>query len=785
MFLEAESYYLFEEYNEALPLYLEMLKEQPDNAFLNYRAGSCYLNIPGEKNLAIEFLKKAIEDIDNRDRRPTFRTRKAPMDALFNLGYAYHINYQFEKALDMYNEFRNNINNTVYNIDIVNEHIEATKNAIESTKNPVFFLEENLGERINTRFSETNPVVSGNKKILVFTRRLPFYDGVFFSKKTSEGEWSWPMEITPQIVSEGDCYPVSLSYEGDELYLYKSDNLVGNIYVSRLIDGQWTPIKKLNENINTNYWESHASISKDGNTLYFTSNRPGGIGGLDIYYSKRNNLGDWGPAVNMGPNINTPYNEETPFITEDGRTLYFSSYGHYNIGGYDIFYSSLLDNGQWSVPLNAGYGINTPDDDLFFNPVKNRTYAFFSKHDEEGFGNMDIFRYEFFSDSHPRKFLLKGVMERKDGLQTSARARVSLIDPLSGDKKYTVTPDPKTGEYEITIEAGDWKVLFSDEGHDDIIKSLEVPLERPDSEIKSDVLMERTDPVIPGIAEVITDTIILPRETWPEKTLGIEKHQHRILEEKHIKIPMRLEPGTFLEVEKYLDGGLIGTENIDIERRRFVYGYIPEPGENLLKFRYTDPEGEIIEEQVVISFHPPVSEEMLSKVKNGEKRDSLIKILLYAAPGSMQNALAEMEISHPGIASPEHLVEYLHTKQAFRDYDSIFHSAQEFIAALMPHVSENLGKFLSGLIKEDNVPGSVNELISLIIEGSDQYGYLKWEILEVLPKITTTDTTPPGDDQEAPEDRLNFSLWWLIILALLLLTLFYFKGKITKRKHKH
>ena len=149
---------------------------------------------------------------------------------------------------------------------------------------------------------------------------------------------------------------------------------------------------------------------KDGKTLYFTSNRAGGYGGLDIYKSERTRGGDWGPAMNLGPVINSKYNEDTPFITADGNTIYFSSMGHYNMGGYDIFYSTRLDNGQWSKPINAGYPLNTTHDDLFFTPVGDGAYAYYAKYNiDDTYGLMDIYKLEVFTDLHPRKFILNGI----------------------------------------------------------------------------------------------------------------------------------------------------------------------------------------------------------------------------------------------------------------------------------------------------------------------------------------------------------------------------------------
>ncbi len=749
MFLEAEAFHLFEEYNEALPLYLELLKEDPENALLNYRTGTCYLGIPGVKENSIEYLEKATTDMAGRDRRPTFRTRQAPLDALFLLGQAYHINYQFDKALEMYHEFREKLDPSVYDIDIVNENIRATENAIESVENPVFFLEENLGERINTRFSETNPVVSGNKSVLVFTRKLPFYDGVFFSVKDEGEEWSWPMEITPQIGSDGDCYPVSLSYDGKELYFYKLDDLVGNIYVSRYENERWTPIKKLNENINTRHWESHASISKDGKTLYFTSNRPGGYGGLDIYYSEREPGGDWGPAVNMGPVINTPYNEDTPFITEDGATIYFSSYGHYNIGGYDVFYSTRMDDGTWSPPLNAGYRISTPDDDLFFNPVKNGIYAFVSKFCDDGFGGTDLFMYEIFSDTHPRKFQLKGIMGRRDGLQTGVSASISILDKYTGDTIYTTRPSQITGEYEITIEAGDWELIFSEEGHKKEAMPLSLATDHPESEVIVDAYLEKPDPEIPGIEEVITDRIIIPEELLPPKTLRIERHRYEITDEESIRIAMRLERDTHLDVEKYLDGELLDTESIKVGRRQFSYDYTPLPGENILRFIYTDSDGDVITEEVMISFSP-------------------------ALPA---------ETPLEDIMTEQHL-------RILAEQEQKYASPAEFITTMIPHLSTELRTFLQELTDEGRLPSSIAGLIRIIVESSEEYGYDPGEIFRVIVEMDARDEFEPDIDEiddpaddETDEPAGRGIIWWILLLAILILTAYYYKERSYRKRN--
>ena len=148
-------------------------------------------------------------------------------------------------------------------------------------------------------------------------------------------------------------------------------------YVSRFVKYSWTPVEKLNKNINTKYYESHASVSSDGKKLYFTSNREGGQGELDIYVSEKDAAGEWGPAVNLGPTINTTYNEDTPFITDNDSLLYFCSEGHNSIGGYDNYRSRFIGS-HWAIPGNLGYPVNSTDDDKFYQPAENGEYAYYS-----------------------------------------------------------------------------------------------------------------------------------------------------------------------------------------------------------------------------------------------------------------------------------------------------------------------------------------------------------------------------------------------------------------------
>ncbi len=223
---------------------------------------------------------------------------------------------------------------------------------------------------------------------------LKFYNAVMVSRNLN-GKWSTPVNITPDLQSDGDLFISCLSPDGKTLYLSKDDNYNSDIYTSSFDGKSWGPTVKLNKNVNTKNWESHGFVSEDGSQLIFASDRPGGFGGLDLYISKKVN-GDWGPAVNLGPEINTQFNEDRPFLINNGKTLFFSSQGHSTMGGYDIFRSDLQANNIWSQPENLGYPINTPDDNIFFMPIENGKAGYYSLFKEsEGFGKEDIYKITF------------------------------------------------------------------------------------------------------------------------------------------------------------------------------------------------------------------------------------------------------------------------------------------------------------------------------------------------------------------------------------------------------
>ena len=360
IFAQAESYYLYEEFELANQLYL--LLETPDNMNIKYKIGTCYLNIPGEKDKSIPYLEEAVKSAAYNSKINSFKETRAPLDVYFFLAKAYMINNDLEKGLNTLRTFQKLAAETkskggMQNQKFIDQQIQACQMAIKLKDSPVAFTKQSLGSDFSQGSINENPAVSFDGNTIVYTEKRGEVNAIFYSKK-ERGKWQTPIEITSEINAGEDCSSCSLNSDGTELFLYKTDNYDGALYSSKFKDDYWSPIKKLNRNINTKFYESHAAISADGKKLYFTSNRNGGEGNLDIYVSEKDESGEWGPAVNLGPTVNTPYNEDTPFITEDGSTLYFSSEGHSSMGGYDLFKSNYTVSG-WETPENLGYPVNS------------------------------------------------------------------------------------------------------------------------------------------------------------------------------------------------------------------------------------------------------------------------------------------------------------------------------------------------------------------------------------------------------------------------------------------
>ena len=395
-FADAQYYMITEKYEEALKYYMKLLDLDPENCNLHYLTGSCYLNIPGQKTMAIGHFEKATKSITLKYRDGSYREKDAPYETIYNLARAYHINYDFDKAIDHYIEYRNNMYYTDFaDIEYVNKQIAACELAMEMTQQPIDVQFVKL-EDYPVNYSDDNyrGVVSANQSTMLYMSDKPYQNAIHMTQNIN-GTWSEAKLINRELGNVQDCYITSLSTDGTMLFLAKMDPFDSDIYVSHYEDDHWAEIQKLPRHINTVYYESHAYFFPDDSMLYFTSNRKGGYGALDIYACQKIGDHEWDEPENLGSTINTPYNEDTPFLSEDGTMLFFSSQGHVTMGGYDVFVSTLMPDGSWSPPENLGYPVNGPDDEIFYVPLNNGQDALFAMAGREGNEQVGLYNLKY------------------------------------------------------------------------------------------------------------------------------------------------------------------------------------------------------------------------------------------------------------------------------------------------------------------------------------------------------------------------------------------------------
>jgi len=758
LFLDAESWFLFEEYADALPLYLELLEQDPGNDNLNYKIGICLLHDPYQKDKAIQYLLEASENINPSYKENSVKERTAPPDALYYLGNAYLVNELLNHAIESYEEFLQVMDKEVYDEALVKAQIRSCKNAQRLKTMPVDIDLTLLDEIINTRYPDVRPVISGDGSKMAFVTELPFYDGAFYTEKTEEG-WSYPQIITQSLGFDEDIYPVSLSYDGSEMILYYDDDYIGNLYYSRFENGRWLPAVKLGEHICTKYWESHACFSKDGESLYFTSNRKGTYGGLDIYISQKQADGSWGPAQNLGATINSPYNEESPYISEDGQTLYFSSYGHYNMGGYDIFYSKKGSDGTWGEPVNMGYPINTTDNDLHFQPINQGNNAYYSIYSPRGVGQHDIYYVDIYSVNNPRMYYVSGNLGTEDGSMDSTRTSIYVVDADSGDTLAFTRPD-QDGDFGFTLKQGLYELHFAGEGYEELIR----PLRITTTSNKEGIRLE--------------EDITLALKEKPVKVLEGEESRIQLRDQRFegpageiLEVPVRVPRGSTLVLRTYQDSVLVGTETIELDRRRSDLEIIPLPGISEVEISMIDEEGNIHRNRITVvgseaeaaEVEPEVHEQEqeippadpsiespagimaleLAGEATGEDPALLKQELTENSDGALKEELENLDLEQEGINNHQELFEYLYDQADPSSYpknevdamlsDVLSHGDAELLRQLLLENSGGpLNNYLLRLELEDQGITNDGELLRHLEEVAEAEGFTEEDVRRAM-----------------------------------------------------
>lgn len=466
-------------YEGALDDYLSLLEKDPKNEKYNYNIAVCYLNTNINKTKAIPYLEKI-----------TANSQYDP-NAMYLLGRAYDYAYRFDDAIAAYNKFRRFGKGTSENLKDVDRQIQFCINAKELMKFPLDVTYENLGSAINSAYADYYAYVPSDESFIVFNSRRPNggeervkedgnYPASIYFSKVVDGKFSKAKEISSPIAKDrGEQEVIGLTGAGDMMLIYYTNEKgIGDIYsASTDRSRKQVPATKLDENINSAKAEEIAAcVNSEGNVLYFASNREGGIGGTDIYKAQKLPNGKWGVPQNLGPDINTPYDEDFPNISPDGKTFYFSSNGYTSMGGYDIFKAELNnETHQFSNPRNLGYPINTPEDNYNFRIASNGQFGYMSALRPGGRGDLDIYRIRF-NSVEPRYSVIKGNLYSNDSTYKLNYADV-FITVSNSDNKQLVgnyLPNPSTGRYIMVLAPGDYDIEFTATGYETINKKISI-----------------------------------------------------------------------------------------------------------------------------------------------------------------------------------------------------------------------------------------------------------------------------------------------------------------------
>ncbi|HEC43202.1 MAG TPA: hypothetical protein ENI20_10275 [Bacteroides sp.] len=419
-------------YRKAREHYLFAAKYNPDNAELNYKIGVCYV-FADDKYESIKYLTRAF--LANENVAPDIR---------YLAGQAYHLMLEFDEAINQYQKYKESLEpkQLILERQTIDKLIQECENGKELVANPQRVIINNLGDKINSVGDDYNPIFAPNDSAMYFTsrrehsekaKRSPIdnkhYEDVYVASADGE-EWKTARNMgKPVNAMNHNTAAVGLSPNGTELFIYRGYKGGGGIYRSEVKEGKWGSPKNVPSAFRSKNRETSYSPSSDMKTVYFVSdNEKLTTGGKDIFVSKQNAGGKWEDPVNIGSEINTPYNEEAVFISPDGNTLYFSSKGHNTMGGYDVFKSERNDLGEWSPAVNMGYPVNSPDDDIFYKITPDSRYAYYSANRMGGFGGKDIYRLVFLGEEKEmlmstEDILIAGLQEEtKNGFFTPALA---------------------------------------------------------------------------------------------------------------------------------------------------------------------------------------------------------------------------------------------------------------------------------------------------------------------------------------------------------------------------
>lgn len=484
---EAEGYYGIGDYYTSLSLYQELYKLDSANSQYSLRIGACKYYLKQNPDDILNFLNVA--------------AAKNEPEAYYYMGKIFHLQERFDEEIYAYNHYLNISGNHPFTTGVVQREIELAKYAKEVFKNPTTSTITNLGSDINSEFADYAPLISADENTLIFTSRRTettgsqkdelgsYFEDIYISEKENK-KWGKARNMGAPINTTTNDASTGLSPDGHHLIIYRTqpNKFDGDLYSSDQVNNTWSEPIKLGENINSKHVETSACVSIDNQTIYFSSNRPGGQGGKDIYMAHLLPNGEWGRAINLGPTINTAFDEDAPFIHPDVKTLYFSSKGHNTLGGYDVYFTELGEDDFWTEPTNLGYPVNTTDDDIFFVLSADSKRGYISGRRKDTKGSYDIYQVNFQGVEKTNEVLTGRITEEGNDKQP-IHAKITVIEEDGHIVSGIYNNNVKTGKFVFLFNPNKhYKLMIEADGYNTIVRALD-GLHHPVSEGNELVIM--------------------------------------------------------------------------------------------------------------------------------------------------------------------------------------------------------------------------------------------------------------------------------------------------------
>ncbi len=472
------------------------------------------------------------------------------------------------------------------------QRISCCEFAIRAIANPVPFNPVNLSDKVNTADDEYVNAITADDQLVFFTRNLTKAEPSsgrmrreedFYRSEKKDGTWSLARPLGPPINTDGNEGALYISPDGMNLYFAGCDRTDGlgscDLYHAVRQGNTWTVPVNMGKPVNSAKWETQPSVTPDGKTLYFTSNRPGSVGGSDIWVSRREQSGRWGLPQNLGEVINTPEDEMNPFIHPDGKTLYFASKGGVGMGGFDLYVARMSDDSTWQTPVNLGYPINGNTDEIALIVNAAGDLAYFSSDKLGGNGKNDIYYFELYKEARPSAVsYIKGKVYDAD-TREPLQAGFSLVDLQSGETTVVSVSDPVSGEFLVTLPVGkDYALQVKRDGY--LFFSDHVALK--DQYTAGDPFLKDV-PLQPVRAGKIVAM----------NNIFFETDRSDLKPESHIELNSLLEllrnnPGVKIEIRGHTDNTGSEEHNLALStaRAKVVYDYLVSKGINAERLVY-------------------------------------------------------------------------------------------------------------------------------------------------------------------------------------------------------